>query len=157
MTTELVQLNLPQILYQRVLGAAQQSQRDVQELLLDAITLMFSGTPQSSSAALDAELHQHAIDESMISPSPFFAHPQQAEMEAEVATFESMHDQLWATYPNQYIAMHQGSVVDHDDDESYLVERIDKIYPDDVVLIRQVQETLPDVLVVRSPRFMTPS
>jgi hypothetical protein len=81
-------------------------------------------------------------------------HPQRALMEREVTAFESLHDKLWQTYPEEYIALYAGQVIDHDRDEQTLVERIDAQFPDEIILIRQVLPHLPADLVFRSPRFL---
>lgn len=73
----------------------------------------------------------------------------------EVAAFEAMRDELWERYPNQYAALHQGQVVDHDDDKVALLRRVRAgRSPDDVVLIRQVLAAEPPPLQFRSPRFV---
>jgi hypothetical protein len=73
-------------------------------------------------------------------------------MEREVAAYEAMHPQLWAEYPNQYVAVHQGSVVDVDYDKVALLSRKRKEYPNQVVLIRQVLPELPKPFIFRSVR-----
>jgi hypothetical protein len=83
----------------------------------------------------------------------FPVHPQRAAMQREVEAFEAMHAKLWQHYPRQYIALRNGRVIDHDLGEVALLGRIDAAYPDQVVLIRQVSESLPPDLIVRSPRF----
>jgi hypothetical protein len=70
--------------------------------------------------------------------SPFHINKDRPIMQREVAAYEAMHAKLWKQYPNKYIAMLQGQVVDHDDDVVALLERRRKKYPNDVVLIRQV-------------------
>jgi len=65
-----------------------------------------------------------------------------------------MHDQLWQTYPEEYVALHVGKVVDHDRDEQALVDRIEARFSDGIVLIRQVLPTSPADLIFRSPRFI---
>jgi len=42
----------------------------------------------------------------------------------ETEAFWRQHDELLAAYPGQYVAMRQGSVVDHDSDVSLLGERV---------------------------------
>ena len=75
-------------------------------------------------------------------------------MDREVAKFEQMHAELWKQYPNQYIAMYQGQVIDDDNDLVTLALRIEEQYPDEVVLIRQVLPELPKPLMFRSPRLV---
>ena len=85
--------------------------------------------------------------------SPFHVSQDSLLMEREVAIFEAKHSQLYSQYPNQYIAMHEGQVVDHDDELMPLVKRRRQQYPNnEVVLIRQVLPELPKTLMFRSPR-----
>ena len=86
--------------------------------------------------------------------SPFHINEERAAMQREVNAYEAMHAKLWEQYPNKYIAMYQGQVIDHDDDKIALAIRIEEECPDQVVLIRQVQPELPKPLVIRAPRFV---
>jgi hypothetical protein len=79
--------------------------------------------------------------------------PRQPLMENEVAAFEKLHPMLVEHYLGEFVAVHQGQVVDHDNDQIALVDRVESAYPDKVVLIRKVQEQLPPPLVFRSPRL----
>ena len=75
-------------------------------------------------------------------------------MQREVAAFEAKHAKLWQQYPLHYVAVHLETVVDHDTNELALIARIDRQYPDAVVLIRQVLPHLPNPLNFRSPRLV---
>lgn len=88
-------------------------------------------------------------------PHSFPIHPQRAIMQRQVEAFETMHMQLWNQFPEQFVALHNEQLVDHDIDELALLERIERKYPAQVVLIRQVTESLPADLIIRSPRFVT--
>jgi hypothetical protein len=81
-------------------------------------------------------------------------HPQREAMLREEAAFEQKRVALWQQYANQFVAMHQAEVVDHDADEETLIARIEAAYPDKVVLIRQVLEKPEPPLVFRSPRLL---
>lgn len=83
-----------------------------------------------------------------------FHDPRQPLMEKEVAAFERLHPTLIEHYLGEYVALHQGQVVDHDHNQIVLADRIESAYPDHVVLIRQVQPQLPPPLLVRSPRLV---
>jgi len=78
-------------------------------------------------------------------------HADRAAMQQEVTTFEASHAKLWQQYPRQYVAIHQGKVIDNDADELALVERIEASCANDVVLIRQVLPKPPEPLRYRSP------
>lgn len=83
-----------------------------------------------------------------------FHDPRQPLMEKEVAAFERLHPTLIKDYLGEYVALHQGQIVDHDHNQIVLADRIESDYPDQVVLIRQVQPQLPPPLMVRSPRLV---
>lgn len=75
-------------------------------------------------------------------------------MEREIKAFQQLHTSLWAHYPNQYIAIYQGKLVDHDADKLALFERIEEAYPNEFVLMRPVQEQPAREFHFRSPRYI---
>ena len=124
-----ITLTIPNTVYQQAKTIAESTNRQVDEVLVETLNAAFP---------------------------PLYQHPNRATMEQEVAAFEVMHPQLWRQYPHQYVAIRQGAVIDYDDDELALVNRIDEVYPETVVLIRQVQPQLQPVLNMRSPRLAPP-
>ena len=74
-------------------------------------------------------------------------------MSHEIAAYASQHKGLIKHYLNQYVAVYQGQVIDHDPDHSALFQRINTNYPEEIVLIRQVRLELPRPLHIRSPRL----
>ena len=64
-----------------------------------------------------------------------------------------MHEELKQSYLGQFVAMRLGKVIDTDPNEQRLLVRVRERFPEDAILFRKVQETLPPVLVFRSPRF----
>lgn len=80
--------------------------------------------------------------------------PRQPLMEKEVAAFEKLHATLVRDYLDEYVAIHQGQVINHDIDQLNLVDRIENTCPNKVILIRQVQSKLPPPLIIRSPRLV---
>ncbi|MCP5095862.1 MAG: hypothetical protein GY943_09935 [Chloroflexi bacterium] len=125
-----ITVNLPNDVYQRLQREAAATNRNVAEL---------------ASEKLSATVPRFDI------------HPRHAEMEVERAAFLKMHAELWQKYPYQYVAVFQGEVVDHDDDELTLLERRNEKYPDDIVLIRQVLREPERTIVIRSPRLIRKS
>ena len=123
--TKQITLTVPASVYQRAEELAHSSHRPVNEVLREHIQW---GLPR------------------------FHISKDSPAMEREVAAYEAMHAQLWEQYANQYVAVHQGSVVDHDNDKVALVMRIRKQYPNQVVLIRQVLSELPKPFIFRSVR-----
>ncbi len=73
-------------------------------------------------------------------------------MQHESDAFRHMHADLLARYPNEYVAIHQGQLVDHDADQLALLARIEDRYPDVPVLIRQVLAEPDEIFTFRSPR-----
>lgn len=69
----------------------------------------------------------------------------------EIAAYQEMHSELWQKYPGHHVAVYEGRLVDHDVDGVALSLRINEKYPDDFVLIRQVESQPERVLHFRSP------
>ena len=73
-------------------------------------------------------------------------------IEREETYYRAQHPQLLAHYKGQYIAMHQGQVIDVDTDELALFLRIRQAYPLVGILIKQVSANSEEVWTIRSPR-----
>ena len=71
----------------------------------------------------------------------------------EEAAFRRLHPQLLTEFPEQYVAIFQGNVVDHDPDQGQLILRKRQNYPEQVVLIAQVLAEPEEVYYSRSPRL----
>jgi hypothetical protein len=63
---------------------------------------------------------------------------EEQKLEAEVQAFERMHPQLVKQYLGQFVAVHEGQIVDADVDFETLFLRLEKYLRDVPVLIRQV-------------------
>ena len=114
--------------YQQAAQLAQRTNRPVEEVLADTLEQAFS---------------------------PFGVDACRPIMQQEEAAFEAMRATLWEQFPNQYVALHQGQVIDHDSDQVLLVQRVrQKIPRQQVVLFRQVTAVEPPPLRFRSPRFL---
>ena len=99
-----------------------------------------------------ADIQEREIDE-VDGYIRFAIHPQQHLMRQESAAFDTQHEELKRRYLNQFVAMQHGKVIDFDADVSKLMERIQDMYPDQIVLIRQVKKRLDGDLIIRSPRL----
>ncbi|NBD36616.1 MAG: hypothetical protein GVY30_11545 [Chloroflexi bacterium] len=82
----------------------------------------------------------------------FLREEAQRKMQREIEAFVAMHSKLREQYPDAYVAVHQGNVVDHDTNELELYKRIEEKYPHDVVLLRQVLPEAEKVYTFRSPK-----
>jgi hypothetical protein len=67
--------------------------------------------------------------------------------------FQTQHTQLLQAYGEQYIAMHDGQVIDSDLDELTLYLRVRQQYPLIGILIKKVTTDLEEIWTVRSPRL----
>ncbi|MEM7532432.1 MAG: type II toxin-antitoxin system RelB/DinJ family antitoxin [Chloroflexota bacterium] len=95
-------------------------------------------------------------DESAISSTrimnyiKLYSSPDDEIMLQEEAVFRENQVHYQQLYPNEYIAIYQGEVVDHDLDEDELIERRLEKYGEKVVLIRHVDSDPDEVKVIRS-------
>jgi hypothetical protein len=76
-------------------------------------------------------------------------------MTQEEAAYELLHPELMAYYAGEFVAVYQGQLIDHDQDETALLRRLDAHYPNEVVLMKQVRPLPEPELHFRSPRFVT--
>ncbi len=72
----------------------------------------------------------------------------------ESEAFRVMHADLLEKFVGEYVAVRKGAVVDHDADLQSIYLRIDGQYPDETILIKQVQPEVERVFTVRSPRIV---
>ena len=86
--------------------------------------------------------------------NPLHTSPNRAAMLQEQAAYQAMLPELLAAYENQYVAVYQGDVIDHDADKIALSIRLDESHPDAVVLVRQVTAEPDHVLHMPSPRLV---
>lgn len=84
----------------------------------------------------------------------FHVSPERPQMQKEEAAFEQMLPTLLANYLGEYVAIYQQQLVDHDEDEIALVERVHATYPNAVILVKQVSDVPEQPIVIRSPRFV---
>lgn len=68
----------------------------------------------------------------------------------EIAAFDQMLPDLMKTHRNKWVAILKGKLVDSDDEEQTLTDRVLEKFGDRTMLIRQVTET-PRVYHVNSP------
>jgi len=121
-----VTLDVPENIYQEVAQIAQETQRAVDDVLEEIVIRSFPA---------------------------FYVDPDQDKMQSEVDAFEAMHPALWEKYPNEYVAVYQSKVIDHDQDEMTLINRVRAIYPDEIIMVDKVLPQLQREIVFRSPRF----
>ena len=57
----------------------------------------------------------------------------------EEAAYRAMHSELFKKYAGQYVAVHNGELVDVDRDELALAARVNARFPNQIILLKQVQ------------------
>jgi hypothetical protein len=78
----------------------------------------------------------------------------QSKIRRETEAYMAQHQELLAAYPEQYIAMHQGNVIDHDTNLRTLHLRVYQELGHTPVLLKKVTDaTATRELVFHSPRL----
>jgi hypothetical protein len=75
-------------------------------------------------------------------------------LQREIAAFMQLHAWLLEHYANQYVAIYQGKLVDHDADKLALWERIENAHPNEFVLMRPVRQQPERKFYFRSPQYV---
>jgi hypothetical protein len=73
-------------------------------------------------------------------------------LDRQEALFDAAKPQLLTTYPSEFVAFEDGLVLDYDSNEQALAQRVFTQRPKQDLLIRQVLEQEP-ILMVRGARF----
>ena len=76
-------------------------------------------------------------------------------LEAEDRAYRQLYPELRQHYPQQYVAIHAGRLVDTDPDFEALFLRVQQQFGDRAVLIRQVGDTPMDVYICQYVRKRT--
>ena len=74
-------------------------------------------------------------------------------IDREIEAYRQMHQELLQHYKNEYVAVYQGQMIDHDESKLALYLRIQAEYPEIPVLIRQVRPEVDRIINMRSPRL----
>jgi hypothetical protein len=119
-------LTIPDEIYRRVERLAQQTDQGMNEVVAESLVLSL---PMLEESAPDLEV------------------------QVEAEAFRQLHPTLWQNYPDEYVAIFQKQLVDHDSDLSALFKRIEERYPNNFVLVRPVREEPEIVYQDRSIRW----
>jgi hypothetical protein len=82
---------------------------------------------------------------------------EQEAMQANITAFKSQHSQLQRVYWNEYVAYHQGELVDHDKDFQALHKRVRQSFGRQPVLLRLVTGEPERTWTYRSPHIDRPA
>ena len=129
MSTQVL-LNVPDNVYSHAEEIAAKMQRDVAELLLEAIVRSYA---------------------------PFPIDPRREAMDREVAAYKALHPQLVQSHLGQHVAIANGQLVDSDPDSVALLKRVRQNFPNQVVLRRKVElNDTPEIRVNRPQIYTQP-
>lgn len=84
--------------------------------------------------------------------TPYIAIARLAYLDRQEALFDAAKPQLLTTYRGEFVAFENGIILDHDTNEQTLVQRVFAQRPNQDLLIRQVLEQEP-ILMIRGARF----
>ena len=134
--TKSIRLYLPDAIYERAQILAVLRNVNLHDVLLESIVL-----PEADlEAAAPADVDTGGFDEQTVW--------------REEQAFQSMHPTLIEKYAGQYVAVHNGQLVDHDIDQIALYRRCRQAYTDRFVLIAQIQRSVEETYIFRSPRML---
>ena len=74
-------------------------------------------------------------------------------IDREMEAYRAMHAELKQRFLGEYVAIHNGELVDHDADRRALSRRVRQKYENVAVLITPVEEEPERELLLQSPRF----
>lgn len=96
-----------------------------------------------SDTSIDQLLNQ-AVEE-------FLLNKQREKIDAEIAAYIELHPELWKTRAGQWVAVHDGQVVDADPDRVALYQRVRQRFGKTPVLIREVAADPDPEIWIRTP------
>jgi glutamyl-tRNA reductase len=106
---------------------------------------------QIESLAETAEVNAELLVEKAV--RAYLLQLQREKIQAETEAFNEQREKLLSKYMGQYIAMHQGKVVDHDPDLRTLHLRVFERLGHTPVLLKRVSDEPKRELIFRSPRL----
>lgn len=121
-----ITLAIPDAAYRKATQIATISQQSVEDVLVEF-------------TRAGAQLALASIDE----PDPV--------VEREKAAYLALHPQLLRDYPNQFVAIQDGQLVDYDLDRANLMQRVGEQYPTQFVWVSQILSQA--IRTIRMPSY----
>jgi hypothetical protein len=140
----MMQIALPDPIFERLQNAALQTSTNLSELLVQAVEFYLASAPEDKLNSKDA----------IFDSDDQWEIEQQNAIEREMQAYRQQHPPLLTQYPGEPIAMLNGQVIDHDSDETQLSQRIRFAYGKQPILITPVLAQPEQTIFVRSPRFV---
>ena len=121
-------ITLPNQLYERVKQTAQNKQQSVDEYVLELI----------ASTLAENDIIPTTNDEALAQ---------------EAQAWDSLYPMLKEKYPGQYVAIHQGQILDVDEDALSLNRRVRTNHPNKTIWVSRVEEEPFPEIFMRSPHL----
>lgn len=131
-------LSMASIAEYKIMGTAVLS---ISEQTMSSLHQVADRLGESAESLADRAIHQ------------FLRQIAERKIAQEEEYFQTQHNLLLQTYHGQYIAMHDGQVIDSDQDELVLYLRIRQQYPLIGILIKKVITEPDEIWTFRSPRM----
>jgi diadenosine tetraphosphatase ApaH/serine/threonine PP2A family protein phosphatase len=119
---------------------------------MPTITLEPDVAAQVESLAAHSQVSREAVVDKAL--RAYFSQYRREKIRAEQRVFDQQRAQLLVDYPGQYVAMHNGAIIDHDADLRTLHLRVYARLGHTPVLLKLVTDTPERDLVFRSPRLV---
>lgn len=119
-----VTLTIPDEVYQRAKRIARSKKRAVADVLVEAISL----------------------------PAPTLE--TDPAVDREETAFHRLHAELRRDYPDEYVAIHNETLVDHDRDQVALYQRVRRRFAGQFVWIAPVRQSPDEAYQIYSPRLL---
>lgn len=130
----------------RARAALQDCRDNVNALVWAAERVLRDAEKDAQRAIVDEEHDSRPASESPESDMPVLGDHQE-EFQREMSAFDSLLPDLLRSHPGVFVAVFEGQVIDKDEDEFVLAERVERTHRDRFVLIRRVsQEMTQDFL-----------
>lgn len=121
--------------------------------LLEAAKYVTDRAGKRQSVLLDMDIWESLIQQLEFTGSDVETDRQKA-MAREEAAYQAMHEELYAKYSGQYVAIYHEELIDRDADGGQLYKRVRQQYADEFVLITPVEPKAEETYQIFSPRVM---
>lgn len=128
MVNTTVQITVPADIFKHAMQISKRESKSIEEVLTDLLR-----------ASHEDQIAQHPHFEAILREETFFA---------------DQLPQLLSKFEGKYIAMRKGTVIDNDLNKLSLLNRIDKQYNGEAVLIKKVEHHPPQDLFMPSLRWL---
>ncbi len=136
-----LQIALSESTYSSLHEAARQRSQPVDVLVRDALATFLQASPRQKSISNGEQLIETAGEQ------------RRSKIRAEAAAWRALPETIRGRYGQNYVAVHEGRVVDHDADRLTLYRRVRQRLGNTPVLITSAGVDSPREFYIRSPKL----